>query len=176
MHNTVSMQSNGALRKSTETGNCTRSQISIRKPIWDSGRHREDQTLLMNTRALGLATATSNTGVGTLVMDDSLMRLELREERRTAANLSEREAEVLGGLKQGLAYKQIADQLELSIHTVRNYIRRIYHKLDAHSCTEAVVKYLDHESNILPRQPATQLCAGPALGPRETSALKHTTA
>jgi DNA-binding NarL/FixJ family response regulator len=128
LHDSVSMQSNGALRKNTKTGHCTRSQISIRKPIWDLDRHREDQTLLMNTHALGLATATSNTGAGTLMMDDSLMRLEVRAERRTAANLSEREVEVLDGLKQGLAYKQIADQLELSLHTVRNYIRRIYQK------------------------------------------------
>jgi len=56
--------------------------------------------------------------------------------------LSPREAEVLDGLAQGLAYKQIADQLNVSIHTVRNYIRRIYEKLHVRSRTEAVAKYL----------------------------------
>jgi DNA-binding NarL/FixJ family response regulator len=59
-----------------------------------------------------------------------------------SANLSEREHAVLDGLAEGLAYKQIADQLQISIHTVRNYIRRIYEKLHVRSRTEAVAKFL----------------------------------
>ena len=59
-----------------------------------------------------------------------------------SADLSERERAVLDGLAEGLAYKQIADQLEISIHTVRNYIRRIYEKLHVRSRTEAVAKFL----------------------------------
>jgi DNA-binding NarL/FixJ family response regulator len=59
-----------------------------------------------------------------------------------SAELSHRELEVLQALAQGLAYKQIADQLNVSIHTVRNYIRRVYEKLHVRSRTEAVVKYL----------------------------------
>jgi DNA-binding NarL/FixJ family response regulator len=59
-----------------------------------------------------------------------------------AAELSQRELEVLQALAQGLAYKQIADQLNVSIHTVRNYIRRVYEKLHVRSRTEAVVKFL----------------------------------
>jgi len=55
--------------------------------------------------------------------------------------LSQREQEVLQGLAQGLAYKQIADQLNVSIHTVRNYIRRVYEKLHVHSSGEALAKY-----------------------------------
>ncbi len=60
----------------------------------------------------------------------------------TAAELSPRERSVLDGLAEGLAYKQIADQLGVSIHTVRNYIRRIYEKLHVCSRTEAVAKFL----------------------------------
>jgi len=56
--------------------------------------------------------------------------------------LSQREREVLHALAEGLAYKQIADQLNVSIHTVRNYIRRIYEKLHVRSRTEAVAKFL----------------------------------
>jgi DNA-binding NarL/FixJ family response regulator len=56
--------------------------------------------------------------------------------------LSPREREVLNGLAEGQAYKQIADQLGVSIHTVRNYIRRIYEKFHVQSRTEAVAKYL----------------------------------
>lgn len=57
-------------------------------------------------------------------------------------DLSQREREVLNGLAEGLAYKQIADQLGVSIHTVRNYIRRIYEKLHVRTRTEAVAKFL----------------------------------
>ena len=56
--------------------------------------------------------------------------------------LSAREREVLDGLAEGQAYKQIADKLGVSIHTVRNYILRIYEKLHVCSRTEAVAKYL----------------------------------
>src|SRR6185312_533151 len=55
-----------------------------------------------------------------------------------ATALSPREREVLNGLAEGQAYKQIGDKLGLSIHTVRNYIRRIYQKLHVRSCGEAV--------------------------------------
>jgi len=60
-----------------------------------------------------------------------------------SAQLSHRESEVLQALAQGLAYKQIAGQLNVSIHTVRNYIRRVYEKLHVCSKTEAVVKFLN---------------------------------
>ena len=61
-----------------------------------------------------------------------------------AVELSPREREVLEGLAEGQAYKQIADHLNVSIHTVRNYIRRIYEKLHVRSSAEAVAKYLRH--------------------------------
>lgn len=56
--------------------------------------------------------------------------------------LSPRERQVLDLLAKGYAYKQISDQLELSIDTIRTYIRRIYDKLHVHSRTEAVARYL----------------------------------
>ena len=59
-----------------------------------------------------------------------------------SGELSQRERSVLNGLAEGLAYKQIADQLGVSIHTVRNYIRRIYEKLHVQTRTEAVAKFM----------------------------------
>ena len=56
--------------------------------------------------------------------------------------LSARENEILKCLAEGRQYKEIADQLQLSMDTVRTYIRRTYEKLHVHSRTEAVVKYL----------------------------------
>ncbi len=56
--------------------------------------------------------------------------------------LSDRQREMLDLLAFGEPYKAIADKMGLSIHTVRGYIRRIYEKLQVHSRTEAVAKYL----------------------------------
>ena len=58
------------------------------------------------------------------------------------AHLSPREESVLDCLAKGLTYKQIADQLDISIDTIRTYLRRIYEKLHVQSRTEAVAKYL----------------------------------
>jgi DNA-binding NarL/FixJ family response regulator len=58
------------------------------------------------------------------------------------ASLSPREATVLDCLAKGYTYKQIADQMGISIDTIRTYIRRVYEKLHVQSRTEAVVKYL----------------------------------
>ena len=57
-------------------------------------------------------------------------------------HLSPREEAVLDYLAKGLTYKQIADQLGISIDTVRTYLRRIYEKLHVQSRTEAVAKYI----------------------------------
>lgn len=57
-------------------------------------------------------------------------------------HLSPREQSVLDHLAKGLTYKQIADQLDISIDTIRTYLRRIYEKLHVQSRTEAVAKYL----------------------------------
>jgi len=57
-------------------------------------------------------------------------------------HLSPREQTVLDCLAKGLTYKQIADQLGISIDTIRTYLRRIYEKLHVQSRTEAVAKYM----------------------------------
>ena len=59
-----------------------------------------------------------------------------------STHLSPREQTVLEHLAKGLTYKQIADQLDISIDTIRTYLRRIYEKLHVQSRTEAVEKYL----------------------------------
>ncbi|MBK8279585.1 MAG: response regulator transcription factor [Saprospiraceae bacterium] len=56
--------------------------------------------------------------------------------------LSEREKEVLGLLSKGHLYKEIADQLEISLNTVKQHIHHIYEKLQVQNRTEAVIKYL----------------------------------
>jgi DNA-binding CsgD family transcriptional regulator len=56
--------------------------------------------------------------------------------------LSNREREVLDRLAEGIPYKEIADNMSLSIDTVRMHIKGIYSKLHVHSRGEAVAKYL----------------------------------
>lgn len=60
---------------------------------------------------------------------------------KTLEVLSIRENEVLHLLAQGLLYKEIADQLELSVFTVKNHIRHIYSKLQVQTRVEAVNRY-----------------------------------
>jgi DNA-binding NarL/FixJ family response regulator len=58
------------------------------------------------------------------------------------SNLTPGERDFLDQLAKGYAYKEIADRMNISIDTVRSYVRTVYEKLHVHSRTEAVVKYL----------------------------------
>lgn len=57
---------------------------------------------------------------------------------RPHADLTPRQREVLRMLAQGSSTKQIADDLHLSVETVRNHVRGILQALDVHSRVEAV--------------------------------------
>ncbi|MBL7738101.1 MAG: response regulator transcription factor [Chitinophagaceae bacterium] len=57
-----------------------------------------------------------------------------------AAVLSPREKEVLQLVAKGLLYKEIAEQLGISFHTVRQHIGKIYEKLHVQNKTEAINK------------------------------------
>lgn len=54
--------------------------------------------------------------------------------------LTARETEVLELVASGLSNKQIAEELEISAHTVKFHVNAILAKLDVHSRTEAVVR------------------------------------
>lgn len=65
-----------------------------------------------------------------------------RTEPGIEPGLSPRERDVLRGLVEGLAYKQVADRLGLSIDTVRTHVRGLYRKLQVHSVAEAIGRAL----------------------------------
>lgn len=65
--------------------------------------------------------------------------------------LSKRETEILEFLSKGLANKEIADRLDISVETVRVHLRRVYEKLHVHSRTEAAMKFRDAKDS--PRGP-----------------------
>ena len=62
------------------------------------------------------------------------------EEERAGYNLSSREKEVINLLAVGSNYQEIANDLFISVDTVRHHIRNIYKKLHVHSSSEAVAK------------------------------------
>lgn len=62
------------------------------------------------------------------------------ETAHTDYALTAREEEILRELIRGTSYKQIADHLDISIHTVNNHIRKIYEKMRVNSRGEAVAK------------------------------------
>jgi DNA-binding NarL/FixJ family response regulator len=56
-----------------------------------------------------------------------------------ATRLTEREEEVLACMREGLPNSRIAEQLGVTVNTVRNHVQRILYKLNVHSRLEAVV-------------------------------------
>lgn len=61
------------------------------------------------------------------------------------AALSDKELDILTLLTRGYSYKMIAADRQISIDTVRFYIKKIYEKLHVHSMTEAVSKALKNK-------------------------------
>jgi DNA-binding NarL/FixJ family response regulator len=59
---------------------------------------------------------------------------------KSAQTLTNREQSVLRLMAQGRGMKGIADELNLSYHTVDSHLRNIYAKLHVHSSTAAVAK------------------------------------
>ena len=55
-------------------------------------------------------------------------------------DLTDREREVLRLLTEGCLYKEIAEKMALSWHTVHSHIRRIYEKLHVRSRAQAIAK------------------------------------
>ena len=64
-----------------------------------------------------------------------------------AEKLSPREEEVLQLISQGLYFKEVAERLLITVHTVKTHVRRIYDKLHACSRTQAVAKYSEMKAS-----------------------------
>ncbi len=61
---------------------------------------------------------------------------------RVEHDLTPHEVRLLGLLAQGYSYQAAAEKFEVTINTIRDYVRSIYEKLHVHSKSEAVSKAL----------------------------------
>jgi DNA-binding NarL/FixJ family response regulator len=64
-----------------------------------------------------------------------------REIESENEKLTPREKDVLKLLASGYIYKEVADQLDITLETVRTYVKRICQKLHVRSKVEAIIKY-----------------------------------
>jgi DNA-binding NarL/FixJ family response regulator len=103
--------------------------------------------LLKQTSRQELISAIQDVYAGGSPMSSNIARKVVqsfrREERQLddSVKLTPRELEVLQLLACGDLYKEIADQLEISIPTVNTHVRSIYEKLHVRSRAQAVAKY-----------------------------------
>ena len=97
--------------------------------------------LLKNTSTKKIHEAIHEVKRGGAPMSTQIARMVINSFNSPVSSpLSEREQEVLSLLCEGKSYKMIADDLFISMDTVRTHIRHIYKKLEVNSSTEAVAK------------------------------------
>ena len=102
--------------------------------------------LLKNTGLVQMIEALKELHNGGSPMSSNIARklvTVFREQEKNPAPieaLSNRENEILQLLAKGLLYKEIADQLSISVSTVRQHIHNIYEKLHVQNRTEAINK------------------------------------
>lgn len=80
-------------------------------------------------------------------MTSQIARKVVQSFRATPADrgtevLTPGEEKILQHASQGYVTKEIAEQLDISVHTVRTHLKNIYEKFHVRSRTEAVIKYL----------------------------------
>ncbi len=117
--------------------------------IFDSLRAGANGYLLKKMPARELLEAVEQVHAGGAPMSMQIARKvvahfhRLKEAPGEMSQLSKRENEILGCLAKGFLYKEIAEQLGISMSTVRTHIHSVYEKLHVQSRTEAVVKFLE---------------------------------
>jgi DNA-binding NarL/FixJ family response regulator len=104
--------------------------------------------LLKRTLREELIDALKDVHSGGSPMSSNIARKLVQSFRRTPTemdgveDLTPREREVLQLLAAGDLYKEIADQLRISITTVNAHVRRIYEKLHVRSRSQALAKFM----------------------------------
>jgi DNA-binding NarL/FixJ family response regulator len=105
--------------------------------------------LLKRTPPGRLISAIREVCEGGVPMSPEIARRVLQQLRQNSGapaekvKLTPREQEIMEQLSKGFRYKEIVDNLGISFGTLHSYISKVYEKLQVHSRTEAVVKYLN---------------------------------
>ena len=73
---------------------------------------------------------------------DAFARMDPVPDGNGIYQLTERECDILRLMADGLSKKEIADSLDLSVHTVSTHMRHVYGKLQVNTNTGAVAKAL----------------------------------
>ena len=119
--------------------------------IFDSLRRGASGYLLKNLPPTELIQAVEQVHAGGAPMSMQIARKvvnhfqQIRHPMSEVEQLTKREQEILALLAKGFLYKEIADQLGITLSTVRAHLHAIYEKLHVQSRTEAVVKFLGAE-------------------------------
>ena len=120
--------------------------------VFDAVRSGADGYLLKGTPRDKLVAAVKGTTAGEAHIDPDVGGKLLaqvahsrgEQDSSLAADLSERELEVLQLLAQGLTNAEIAEKLYLTRGTVRNYVSSILRKLDVDDRTQAAILAIRH--------------------------------
>jgi DNA-binding NarL/FixJ family response regulator len=116
--------------------------------IFDSLRKGASGYLLKNMPPAELIQAIEQVHVGGAPMSMQIARKvvnhfqQIKKPQSDMEKLTKREHEILALLAKGYLYKEIADQLGITLSTVRAHLHTVYEKLHVQSRTEAVVKFL----------------------------------
>lgn len=117
--------------------------------IFDSLRRGASGYLLKNMLPKELIQAIEQVHAGGAPMSMQIARKvvshfqQIKKPQSEMEQLTKREQEILAHLAKGYLYKEIADQLGISLSTVRAHLHTVYEKLHVQSRTEAVVKFLN---------------------------------
>jgi DNA-binding NarL/FixJ family response regulator len=60
--------------------------------------------------------------------------------------LTDRESELVELLKDGLSYRDIAERMYITVHTVNHHLRKIYEKLNVNSRSELLARLYRHKN------------------------------
>jgi len=119
--------------------------------IFDSLRRGASGYLLKNMPPAELIQAIEQVHAGGAPMSMQIARKvvshfqQIKKPQSDMEQLTKREHEILALLAKGYLYKEIADQLGISLSTVRAHLHAVYEKLHVQSRTEAVVKFLERD-------------------------------
>jgi len=153
-----------ATRRIVESGLPTRvlvlTTFDLDVHVYDALRAGAAGFLLKDVTAERLVGAVEETAAGETPMAGSVLRRVIDQfvrrvpdpaQSARVQDLSERELEVITLIGAGLSNAEIAEQLFISVATVKSHVRHILAKLDLRDRVQAVV--LAHESGLVPTNP-----------------------